>query len=369
MSIPKKFQRKWSKEEVKRRAGKRGGTLAIQDIYKFNTKFPHEELWENLTDEEVQLYKQNPHNRQVFATFRPVFVLNRSLQAEDRYINSNTPSLPYQRRRHEWKTVDHWGQRKLLFSEIEFLTNYSSPGDTVVYAGAAPGDHTNFLSDLFPEIKFILVDPADFTCLPTDRIEIIQDFFDDELATQLSETSTGNLLFISDVRSWGPGMSDEMKEKRVQIDMQMQENWTVIMKPKASMFKFRLPYTSGETEYFDGKIYLPVWGGRTTSESRLVVDDSSSFKYKSYDHTTYEDLLFAFNTQTRTSFFDIDQEYIDLDIGYDRCFDCASEIYILEEYVKTLDEDETMSLPKKVSKLASRIDKQCSKRGRTLKHD
>ena len=41
------------------------------------------------------------------------------------------------------------------------------------------------------------------------------------------------------------------------------------------MLKFRLPYVPpvGFTEYLDGDLFLPVWDGRTTSESRLVVTD------------------------------------------------------------------------------------------------
>ena len=59
--------------------------------------------------------------------------------------------------------MEHWGQRKLLFSEIEFLTLYGHLAKTVVYAGAAPGTHINYLSkELFPEHKWVLVDPAPF---------------------------------------------------------------------------------------------------------------------------------------------------------------------------------------------------------------
>ena len=44
------------------------------------------------------------------------------------------------------------------------------------------------------------------------------------------------------------------------------------------MLKFRLPYTPplGSTEYLDGDFYLPVWGGRTTTETRLIVTDPVS---------------------------------------------------------------------------------------------
>ena len=44
----------------------------------------------------------------------------------------------------------HWGQRKLLLSEIEFLTLYAAPGDLVLYAGAAPGGHIPYLARPLP---------------------------------------------------------------------------------------------------------------------------------------------------------------------------------------------------------------------------
>lgn len=39
-----------------------------------------------------------------------------------------------------------WGQRKLVMMEICFLSRYASPGDLVVYAGAAPGIHIPYLA-------------------------------------------------------------------------------------------------------------------------------------------------------------------------------------------------------------------------------
>jgi hypothetical protein len=54
---------------------------------------------------------------------------------KDRFATDNSPRTKYQRRQGEAKTVDHWGQRKLLLSEIEFLTMYGDAEYTVVYAG------------------------------------------------------------------------------------------------------------------------------------------------------------------------------------------------------------------------------------------
>lgn len=72
-------------------------------------------------------------------------------------------------------------------SEIEFLTHFSEPDITVVYAGAAPGTHINYLADLFPQVRFVLVDPAPFKCKSSDRVIVRQEFFTDEVRTSCSE--------------------------------------------------------------------------------------------------------------------------------------------------------------------------------------
>ena len=60
--------------------------------------------------------------------------------------------------------VIHWGQRKLMLSEMELLLlQGTGEGITVVYAGAAPGTHIKLLSELFPSTHFHLYDPAPFT--------------------------------------------------------------------------------------------------------------------------------------------------------------------------------------------------------------
>ncbi len=51
------------------------------------------------------------------------------------------------------------GQRKLALEEIQFLTKYHNNIDILIYAGSAPGQMHGLVSNLFPAIKFILIDP------------------------------------------------------------------------------------------------------------------------------------------------------------------------------------------------------------------
>lgn len=59
----------------------------------------------------------------------------------DRVLLPDMKEEPYRRRQQEEKTVIHWGQRKLMLSEIEFLSLHGHRSRFVVYAGGAPGTH------------------------------------------------------------------------------------------------------------------------------------------------------------------------------------------------------------------------------------
>ena len=136
-----------------------------------------------------------------------------------RVLKDDFPELKYRSRKHdEDRSTVHYGQRKLHLSEIEFLTNFSKEIDdlqqkiVLIYAGAAPGTHISKLSSMFPFINFVLVDPANFIVKETDRIEIIQECFTNEMALEMSDKYKDDIiLFISDIRVFGPGNSKDKK--------------------------------------------------------------------------------------------------------------------------------------------------------------
>jgi len=78
-------------------------------------------------------------------------------------LYSDIPTrLPYVRSSRNLKTTAHIGQLKLFLTELEFLTDYlDDAGDPafVIYAGSSPSNKIAQLADMFPAVKFILVDP------------------------------------------------------------------------------------------------------------------------------------------------------------------------------------------------------------------
>lgn len=190
----------------------------------------------------------------------------------------------------------HIGQRKLLLSEVQFLT--VNKQKYCIYVGSAPSHKTHLLSQLFPKIKLILVDPNIFELKITEtnkmfrdkphddimmlyygfptksltyktnkiiedmdsaeademlnfiktsdhKIFIIEDYMTDKLA--LIFKKLGSHSFISDIRS------NITNTHPLDIDIvwnsSMVHNWITILKPKISMVKFRIPYFNAPEDF------------------------------------------------------------------------------------------------------------------------
>jgi hypothetical protein len=331
-------------------------------------------LRENVTVDEdhIRNIDNNPHLEQCRGSKLIYIPQDKSLPDDYpiRISASDAPSLPYRRRHGEVKSTLHWGQRKLMLSEIEFLTKYTTKSlspYTCVYAGAAPGTHITFLSQLFPLVHFILIDPSEFSIQASDQITIRQEFMTKSIAEEY--VGLENLLFISDVRSVDYRAVDRSSlEESIQRDMTWQSDWYKIIKPVAAMLKFRLPWDESVSSYLDGEIYLPVWGPQSTTECRLIIDRAQHSNQvtnepglRQYDHQLINNQLFYFNNITRCCVYEHDLYSEELD----HCYDCCTEIAILRRYLKSYDQDDHAS----VLDLSREISVACSsgKRVRSLR--
>lgn len=246
--------------------------------------------------------------------------------------------LTYNRSCGAERSVIHWGQRKLLIMEIYFMTKYSHLSDTVVYIGASPGTHLKYMAKFWKNHKFYLYDPTPFNKSLSNYKNIFmhQKLFTMEDAEYWKDK---NILFISDIRSL-PFVSEKNYDMDDYIynDMLLQKKFTDIIKPVMASFKFRLPYKEGDMDYYDGKIYLQPWSTLTGTETRLFTNCSCT---KTYNFKEYESKMFYHNKINRIKLYKIDNsEFLNLKkIGYDHCFDCHLEIYILykfKNYIKKI---------------------------------
>ena len=226
-------------------------------------------------------------------------------------------------------------------SELQFLTlifadetQSSQEHYHLVYAGAADGRHICHLRDYFPRVTFILIDPERFalTCPKEDiinitqnqkasaltdssKVYIINDLFTNQLAKELSTLS--NLLFVSDIRTTAEGESPT--DTDILWNSAQQYNWVTILKPSASMLKFRLPWYSGlesslheiltqdlelakkngidfiadynnkVLRHFKGTIYLQAFAPISSTETRLVILGDDHHKLQEYKPEHYDD--------------------------------------------------------------------------------
>jgi hypothetical protein len=255
-------------------------------------------------------------------------------------------NIPYRSRKSSRTINTHMGQRKLLMSEIDFLTDFAVPGDTIVYAGAAPGTHTTFLVNLFKKynLRWHLYDPRDFHISPAEfgsdpssgGIEIFQQYYLDEDARKYA--GRDDVLFISDIRTFNEGITPT--EDDVKSDMEMQKNWVLLTRPRVSMLKFRLPYNPEQPtmKYLAGEVRLQAWPPITSSETRLIIESRDNYKEKEYNIADYDAQLFYHNRIIRDWLsFDHGIPY-DLVKGLDSCYDCALEVRMWKKYaVKFID--------------------------------
>lgn len=277
--------------------------------------------------------------------------------------HENAPRMKYvSRRGGEFRSILHRGQRKLLMSEIGALIMLDPMTEyTLVYAGAAPGIHIPFLSELFPNVTFHLYDPSAFQIRQSERIFLYNTFFTDSVAQ--SYRGRENLVFICDIRV-------APDETLVLQDMLAQQRWHEIMQPELTSLKFRLPWPGEDhalsdfplfsfekindettVEYLDGEIHLPIWGRQSTTESRLVIRKRDHSGKKRYNCSAYEEEMSYFNRVVRPS---IHAEQPVRRNGLDGCFDCAAEVELLTRYagLKEIPEDDLIEF---VANLSARI--------------
>ncbi len=203
----------------------------------------------------------------------------------------------------------------------------------VIYAGAAQGDHILILCELFPFIKFVLIDSHKIELRYgqenlKSNYRIIDKYIDEKLPNTLFEEFKDNWirLFISDTDSLIRRTNEE--EDLIKYDMILQEKIYNILKPYKSYLKFRLPYYDKKKEkdqnllfkYLEGDIYFLIWGRSHTSETRLLVHENA--ETKEYDIQKYENQMYHFNRNQRTWCY----AHNITTNGFDHCYDCRAEI-------------------------------------------
>lgn len=314
---------------------------------------------------------------------------NNSTEKYFRVLPKSFPRIPYKSGFQD-RVMCHWGQRKLLYSEVEFLSiaskvmDISRKNTLIVYIGAANGSHDVLFKWLFPDTQFLLYDPAPFVVREDEQFIIktgSDGFFTDNSIADVLKISNGRkILFICDIRG-------DLDEFSIWENMKQQQRWGILLNAELMMLKLRFPYTvSSDDErtkktvdsdfsysleqisqfvvlpekklntywndliYLDGNIYLQLYAPRRSSETRLItgkikylscknnfdISQHDKYLFTYYDSVKYEENMNYFNLNVRPSQFKYksSSDMINQLIGFDGGYDVTGEYYICSKYFK-----------------------------------
>jgi hypothetical protein len=283
----------------------------------------------------------------------------------------------------------HHGQRKLLYSEIEFFTYVSKyiilSECLIVYIGSAPGTHQIVLMPLFSNCSFLFYDPRKFDFEEKQNIIIKtgkDGFFSSDKIPEVLKIANGRkIIYISDIRR-------EASNEIVYEDAIWQQEWGILMNAEFMQLKMRFPFSICNKEgicdkpnpiindydinkiknriiimnkkkehhmlYLFGNIYTQIYPSQSSAETRLYVQKNKylteKFKRKYnllkkddenyltiyYDTLKYEGKCNFFNNHVRNkkTIYKKSNKLKEYIIGYDDSYDKASEYYIIEQYFK-----------------------------------
>jgi hypothetical protein len=257
-------------------------------------------------------------------------------------------ALKYRSHNQIYRTSYHIGQRKLFLNELQFLTNeLKSINDVamVVYAGSNPSNHIWFLHTLFPNVKFLLVDPNECVIhtqgdkshylvpkneivylkhnsknnpknldkkvfyLQDSGVEFIQKqdanndnfniknalkfiiessarvfVYEDYYTTNLSleiKNILGNVYFWSDIRTNSSADGGAPNDVDICFNLAQQYNWIKELTPIKYMLKFRMPFFTHTYENFKAAVTAAPYAAEFDS---CDIDFSKIYKDKKLEY-------------------------------------------------------------------------------------
>lgn len=283
-------------------------------------------------------------------------------------INMETdPRVAYVPKLKGPRSGDHWGQRKLLLTEIDFFIEHMKHNEPtlVFYVGAAPFDHGVLLARWFPNAVFWLIDPrpawnpklmplfqegrmmSSTTLFNEEYVDVLRRIKNGEAIPEgfaqprqflLRNLNMDRVLFISDIRSDVIEMYHEQRERTIEGDMAIQLNglnsFKALLNPTAqrnfvASLKFRLSFDRSKPQdymYLPGILRVQPWEPLRSTELRLWTKGGETTTR--YDKLAVEEIMSYHNNIVRAARFG--NTRIE---GYDECHDCHFEVDILSRFV------------------------------------
>jgi hypothetical protein len=287
-----------------------------------------------------------------------------------RTLNEKSPKRSYQPGKEKIFNC-HDGQRKLLYSEIEYYNYLGKIYDLndilVVYVGSGEGLHMSLIFDMFPQLDFILIDPNKSLCKHAfmknkEKVIQINEYYTDSFYLKIKTLNKKNkkIAFMSDIR-------EDLDELEIWKNMIQQQLWCIQLDSIAYLLKFRLPYFTEKFDikdykyfiplsdkksiyefkdnknnqfdvvYLKGDIFIQIYAPSKSSETRLMYirKPNELFTFKNYNIRDYEDQCFYFNTIGRQLNYKYENsELMKYNLlGFDDGYESVSEYLIISQYI------------------------------------
>jgi hypothetical protein len=313
--------------------------------------------------------KQTPNNKTKRLSYHQNIIFHKHEKIIPETTNDLTNQTQYIGDARDFQSRCHWGQKKLLLSEIQFLTKVCQKLNTkslkdyaVVYVGAAHGFHFPILYNLFPELIWLLYDPARFSKEAhmhpqKQKVKIFNQFFTDETIKHAKQNAENRkILFISDIRL-------TPDEEAVMKDMISQARWGTDLDADYMLLKYKPPYEDENTKqfktntiddlqinpkyiknpdlkaddktflYLKGDVYIQLFAHIHSVELRLMVEKANGkYELDTINYGKIEKKMFYFNTSLRTSWNTEDYDFLHYIPGYDSSIECVMEYNIIKNY-------------------------------------
>lgn len=295
-----------------------------QFVYKYSREFNQASVLKesNIPKREINdIFKQKK-------TFLTLNEIRKHLRSERLAGRLPKDAAKYVQRGQRPSTMLHLGQLKLFLSTLQFLLLHVPKNRKVyiVYPGSAHGYNLTFLSDLFPQCDWILIDPGNFDprLYKNPKMTVYNCLFTDDLVRKIRKQLKGkHTLLISDIRL-------NPSEEDIERDNRLQEKWVRILKPTYAQLKFRIPRHLGNTyKYLSGTCYLQIFPPPGSTELRLVVT-GNKISNTSYDVEEVEGMMYYYNRVLRTSYYKCNYRHNCMD----HCHDCVSMVEHLLKFRK-----------------------------------
>src|SRR5205085_256882 len=172
--------------------------------------------------------------------------------------------------------------------------------------------------------------------------------FDDE-GNPVEPTNTAAFVKFKNMVDIAIVEADNRNEEEIWRDMQLQQNWVLLINPEHAHLKFRLPWPGkmkndiNEYQYLAGTALWQPWAPQTSTETRLkpLRNKNNEYELSTWNIVEYEQWCFYHNTIGRENIFYLNiftsnKDPLDSSNPPELLnnYDSTSEAFILKLYVE-----------------------------------